>query len=397
MKVTTICCIAILAFASGKVSAETGVTADEIRIGQTMPYSGPMSGYSVLGKIAQAYFEKVNAEGGVNGRKLKLMSLDDAYSPPKTVEQTRRLVEQDEVLLIFGTLGTPTNTAIHRYLNSKHIPQLFVTSGANKWADPKNFPWTMAGMASYQSEGVIYAKHVLRTKPDAKIAILSQNDDFGRDYVAGFKRGLGDKAASMIVAEAVYESTQPTIDSQLATLKASGANVFFGVAIGKFGSQMIRRTAEIGWKPELFLVPTSVTSISTILQPAGLDNATGLISAAYQKNINDPQWADDEDVKAYFAFMKQYMASADAYDTTYSGGYIGSALLVHVLRQCGDDLSRDNVLRKATSLDKVSLPLLLPGVTVSTGPDDYLLFQQLRLQRFDGKSWVGFGDLIEDQ
>jgi branched-chain amino acid transport system substrate-binding protein len=397
MKVATIGCVAALAFASGKVSAETGVTADEIRIGQTMPYSGPLSGYSVIGTIAQAYFEKVNAEGGINGRKLKLISLDDAYSPPKTVEQTRRLVEQDEVLMIFGTLGTPTNSAIHRYLNSRHIPQLFVTSGANKWADPKHFPWTMPGMASYQSEGVIYAKYVLRTKPDARIAILSQNDDFGRDYVAGFKRGLGDKAAGMIVAEAVYETSQPTIDSQLATLKASGANVFFGVAIGKFGSQMIRRTAEMGWKPDLFLVPTSVTSIARILKPAGLENSIGLISAAYQKNVNDPQWANDEDVKAYFAFMKQHMPSADPHDTTYSGGYIGSALLVQVLRQCGDDLSRANVLRQATSLNKVALPLLLPGVTVTTSSDDYLLFQQLRLERFDGKSWVGFGDLIEDQ
>lgn len=397
MRLATICCVAVLALTSSKVHAQNGVTADEIRIGQTMPYSGPLSGYSVLGKIVQAYFDKVNVEGGINGRKLKLLSLDDAYSPPKTVEHTRRLVEQDEVLLIFGTLGTPTNTAIHRYLNTKHVPHLFITTGANKWADPKNFPWTMAGMASYQSEGVIYAKHVLRTKPDAKIAILSQNDDFGRDYLAGFKRGLGDKAASMIVAEAVYETTQPTIDSQLATLKASGANTFFGVAIGKFGSQMIRRTAEMGWKPELFLVPTSVTSISTILQPAGLENATGLISASYQKNVNDPQWANDEDMKAYFAFMKQYMPSADAYDNTYAGGYIGATLLAHVLRQCGKDLSRENVMRQATSLKGLALPLLLPGVTVSTSADDYLLFQQLRLQRFDGKSWVGFGDLIEDQ
>ena len=396
-RVVTICCAGLLAFAAGAARAENGVTANEILIGQTMPYSGPLSGYSGLGKIAQAYFEKVNAEGGINGRKLKLLSLDDAYSPPKTVEQTRRLVEQDEVLLIFGTLGTPTNSAIHRYLNGKKVPHLFITTGASKWADPKNFPWTMAGMASYQSEGVIYAKHVLRTKPDAKIAILSQNDDFGRDYVSAFKRGLGDKAASMIVAEAVYETTQPTIDSQLATLKASGANVFYGVAIGKFGSQMIRRSAEMGFKPDLFLVPTSVTSIATILTPAGLDNATGLVSSAYQKNINDPQWANDADVKEYFAFMKQYMPSADPHDTTYAGGYTGTVLLAQVLRACGDDLSRANVLKKATSLNKVSLPLLLPGVTVTTGPDDYLLFQQLRMQRFDGKSWVGFGELIEDQ
>jgi branched-chain amino acid transport system substrate-binding protein len=397
MRAITMCCAGLLALAVSAACAENGVTADEILIGQTMPYSGPLSGYSGLGKVAQAYFEKVNAEGGINRRKLKLHSLDDAYSPPKTVEQTRRLVEQDEVLLVFGSLGTATNSAVHRYLNAKKVPHLFITTGASKWADPKHFPWTMGGMASYHSEGVIYAKHVLRTKPDARIAILSQNDDFGRDYVSAFKRGLGDKAASMIVAEAVYETTQPTIDSQLATLKASGANVFFGVAIGKFGSQMIRRSAEMGFKPDLFLVPTSVTSIATILTPAGLENATGLVSAAYLKNINDPQWADDADVKEYFGFMKQYMPAADPHDTTYASGYTSLVLLAHVLRACGDDLSRANVLKKATSLNKVSLPLLLPNITVTTGPDDYLLFQQLRMQRFDGKSWVGFGELIEDQ
>jgi len=388
---------ALLALATVSARAQNGVTESEIRIGQTMPYSGPMSGYSLLGKLTQAYFEKVNAEGGMAGRKLKLISLDDAYSPPKTVEHTRRLVEQDDVLLVFGTLGTPTNTAIHQYLNNKGVPQLFITSGATKWADPKQFPWTMPGMASYQSEGVVYAKHVQATKPDGKIAILSQNDDFGRDYVAGFKRGLGAKAASMIVAEAVYETTQPTIDSQIAALKASGANVLFGVAIGKFGSQMIRRVAEMGWKPDLFVVPTSVTSIATILGPAGFDNATGLVSANYQKNVNDPQWAESPDVREYFAFMKQYLPSADIKDTTYVTSYITTTLLIKVLRACGDDFSRANVMKQASSLNGVELPLLLPGVTVTTGADDYMPFQQLRLQRFDGKSWVAFGDLLDDQ
>ena len=397
MKVGVLALAACIALLGGPARAEEGVSENEIRIGQTMPYSGPMSGYAVLGKLTSAYFEKVNAEGGVAGRKLKLISLDDAYSPPKTVEQTRRLVEQDEVLLVFGTLGTPTNTAIHRYLNGRGVPQLFITSGATKWADPKNFPWTMPGMASYQSEGVVYAKHVLAAKPDAKIAILSQNDDLGRDYVAGFKRGLGDKAASMIVAEAVYEPTQPTIDSQIATLKASGANVLFGAAIGKFGSQMIRRVAEMGWKPDQFIVPTSVTSIATILGPAGLANATGLVSASYQKNIYDPQWADSPDVKEYFAFMKQYMPAANTQDTTYTASYVATALLVKVLRACGDDFSRANVMKQATSLRNVELPLLLPGVTVTTGPHDYLPFQQLRLQRFDGTSWAGFGELLDDQ
>ncbi len=394
---TPVLALAVSLLTAAAAHAQSGVTESEIRIGQTMPYSGPMSAYSVLGKLTQAYFDKVNAEGGIAGRKLKLISLDDAYSPPKTVEQTRRLVEQDEVLLVFGNLGTPTNTAIHRYLNSRGVPQLFITTGATKWADPKNFPWTMPGMASYQSEGVVYAKHVLATRPDGKIAILAQNDDFGRDYVAGFKRGLGDKAATMIAAEAAYETTQPTIDSQIATLKASGANVLFGVAIGKFGSQMIRRVAEMGWKPDLFVVPTSVTSISTILGPAGIENATGLVSASYQKNVNDPQWTGSADVKDYFAFMKQYMPGADSNDTTYAGSYITTTLLIKVLRACGDDFSRANVMKQAASLKNVELPLLLPGVTVSTGPDDYLPFQQLRLQRFDGKSWVGFGGLLDDQ
>lgn len=386
--------LAVLAWSVLSAHAEPGVSEGEIRIGQTLPYSGPMSGYSAIGKVAEGYFEKVNAEGGVGGRKLRLISLDDAYSPPKTVEQTRKLVEQDDVLLIFGTLGTPTNSAIHRYLNAKHVPQLFLNSGAEKWADPKHYPWTMSGMVSYQSEGAIYANYILRNKPDAKIAILSQNDDYGRDYLNGFKRALGDKAAGMIVAETVYETTQPTIDSQLATLKSSGANTFFSIAIGKFASQVIRRAAEMGWKPELFIVPTSAT-YTNLLQSAGFDNATGLVSAAYQKNVNDPQWADDGEVTAYYAFMKQYAPSVDPHDTAHINGYLGAHLLVQVLRNCGDDLSRDNVLRQATSLNNVSLPLLLPGVKVSTGPDDYHLFEQMRLQRFDGKNWIGFGELID--
>ena len=263
----------------GSTAALAEGDKEEIRIGQTLPYSGPASGFGTIGRAQEAYFEKINTEGGINGRKIKFISLDDAYSPPKTVEQTRKLVEQEEVLLMFGSLGTATNNAVHRYLNSKKVPQLFVLSGATKWADPKSFRWTMPGMAAYQSEGVVYAKHILQTRPDAKIAILSQNDDFGRDYVAGFKRGLGDKAATMIVSEASYETSAPTISSQLATLKASGANVVFGVVLGKFTSQMIKGAAEINWKPDLFFVPTSASSIS-FLEPAGLDNAVGLISSS---------------------------------------------------------------------------------------------------------------------
>ncbi|MBR0877410.1 branched-chain amino acid transport system substrate-binding protein [Bradyrhizobium japonicum] len=382
--------LSLLTLAAGSAGA------DEIRIGQTLPYSGPASGFGAIGRTQEAFFEKVNAEGGINGRKVKFITLDDAYSPPKTVEQTRKLVEQDEVLMMFGSLGTATNSAVQRYLNAKKVPQLFVLSGATKWADPQKNPWTMPGMAAYESEGVVYAKYILQSKPDAKIAILSQNDDFGRDYVAGFKRALGPKAASMIIAEASYETSAPTISSQLSTLKASGANVLFGVVLGKFTSQMVKGVAEIGWKPELFFVPTSASSIS-FLEPAGLDNAVGLISSSNQKDTMDPQWADDPGVKSYFAFMKQYMPTADLSNSNYAAGYHYATLLMTVLSACKDDVSRDNILKQAASLKEVKLPLLLPGMSVSTGPDDYLPFQQLQLRRFNGKSWVPFGGILDDR
>jgi branched-chain amino acid transport system substrate-binding protein len=368
---------------------------EDIRIGQTLPYSGPLSAFGVIGRVEQAMFDKVNAEGGINGRKIRFMSLDDGYSPPKTVEHTRKLVEGDEVALMWGSLGTATNGAVHRYLNSRKVPQLFVLSGANKWSDPKNYPWTMPGMVTYESEGVIYAKHILKHKPDAKIAILSQHDDLGRDYVAGFRRGLGAKAATMIVAEQTYEPTSPVISSQLVALKASGANVLFGVTVGKFTAQLVRGIAEIAWKPDMTFVPTSASSIA-ILEPAGLDNATGLLSSSNQKDVNDPQWANDPDVQEYFAFMKKHLPDADTRNTNYAAGYMYASLMLHVLRACGDDFSRENIMRQATSLRDVKLPLLLPGVVASTAPDDYLPFQQLRLRRFDGKSWIGIGELVND-
>jgi branched-chain amino acid transport system substrate-binding protein len=383
-------------FALGAITAAFADDKEDIRIGQTLPYSGPLSGFGTIGRTQEAFFAKVNAGGGINGRKVKFITLDDAYSPPKTVEQTRKLVEQEEVQMMFGSLGTATNSAVHRYLNGKKVPQLFLLSGATKWADPKNFPWTMPGMAAHESEGVVYAKYVLQAKPDAKIAILSQNDDFGRDYVAGFRRALGPKAAGMIVAEASYETSAPTISSQLATLKASGANVLFAVVLGKFTSQSIKGVAELGWKPELFFVPTSASSIS-FLEPAGLDNAVGLISSSNQKDTMDLQWADDASVKDYFAFMKQYLPNADLNNSNYAAGYHYATLLMTVLRACKDDFSRDNILRQATSLREVKLPLLLPGMTVSTGPDDYLPFQQLQLRRFNGKSWVSFGEILDDR
>ena len=368
----------------------------EIRIGQTLPYSGPLSGFGLIGKSEEAFFAKINAEGGINGHKIKFITLDDAYSPPKTVEQTRKLVEQDEVQLMFGSLGTATNAAVHRYLNSKKVPQLFILSGATKWADPKNYPWTMPGMLAYETEGVIYAKYVLKAKPDAKIAILSQNDDFGRDYVAGFKRTLGARASSMIVSEATYETSAPTISSQLASLKASGANVLFGVVLGKFTSQMIKGAAELNWKPDLFFVPTSASSIS-FLEPAGLDNAVGLITASAQKDSLDSQWANDPEMKEFLAFMKQHMPNADLNNSNYAAGYHYATLLMSVLKACKDDFSRENIMRQAASLKEVRLPMLLPGITVSTGPDDYLPFQQMQLRRFNGRNWIGFGDIIDDR
>ena len=383
-----------IAFTLGGIA--TACAAEDIRIGQTLPYSGPVSGFGLIGKTQEAFFDKVNAEGGINGRKVKFITLDDAYSPPKTVEQTRKLVEQEEVLFLFGSLGTATNNAVHRYLNSKKVPQLFVLSGATKWADPKHFPWTMPGMATYESEGVIYAKYVLQAKPDAKIALLAQGDDFGRDYVAGFKRALGAKAASMIVSETTYEPSAPTISSQIATLKTSGANVLFGVVLGKFTPQMIKGAAELNWKPDMFFVPTSASSIS-FLEPAGLDNAVGLISSSNQKDSADAQWADDPGVKEFFAFMKQRMPHADINNSNYAAGYHYATLLTKVLAACKDDVSRDNIMRQAASLKEVKLPLLLPGMSVSTGPDDYLPFQQLQLRRFNGKSWVGFGDVLDDR
>ena len=388
---------AALALACAPAAAQKqygpGVTDTEIRIGQTMPYSGPVSALGALGHSAVAYFAKVNAEGGINGRKVNLISLDDAYSPPKTVEHTRRLVEQDKVLAIFQTLGTATNASIHKYLNQQKVPHLLITSGANRWADPKNFPWTMSGMPSYDTEARIYARYILERVPNARIAVLSQNDDFGRDYLSGFEAGLGARAKAMIVARATYEPTDPTVDSQIAALKASGADVFFTISNGKFTSQSIRKSAELGWKPVTFL-PIGSSSIAGILKPAGVERATGAITAAYAKNPSDPQWADDPGMKEYFAFMKQYMPNADPLDSLNASGFNAGRLMAHILRACGDNLTRENVMKQALSLKDFSTPLFLPGVTASTSPTDYAPFQQLRLSRFDGTSWVPFGDVI---
>jgi branched-chain amino acid transport system substrate-binding protein len=371
-----------------------GVTDTEIKIGQTMPYSGPGSTYGTIGKTEAAYFKMINDQGGINGRKINLISLDDGYSPPKTVEQTRRLVEEESVLLTFQSLGTAHNTAVQKYMNAKQVPQLFVATGATKWGDPEHFPWTMGWQPPYQHESHIYAKYLLKNKPDAKVAILYQNDDFGKDYLKGFKDGLGDKAVKMIVAEVSYEPTDPTIDSQIVSLQASGADVLFVAAIPKFAAQSIRKVFDIGWRP-LYMLTNVSSSIATVLQPAGLEKSVGVVSSAYIKDPTDPAWKDDKAVKDYVSLMRKYYPDGNPDDFANLYGYAAAQTLAQVLRQCGDDLSRDNVLRQAANLKEFEVAGLLPGIRINTSPTDYFPIEQLQLMRFDGKRWVRFGELFE--
>ncbi|HUA56809.1 MAG TPA: ABC transporter substrate-binding protein [Candidatus Sulfotelmatobacter sp.] len=381
------------ALAAGPAVAQTpGVTATEIKIGQTMPYSGPASAYGTIGKVESAFFAMINDKGGINGRKVNLISLDDGYSPPKTVEQIRRLVEQDQVLMIFQSLGTPSNTAIHKYMNAKKVPQLFVATGATKWGDPEHFPWTMGWQPSYQTESHIYAKYLLQTKPDAKIGILYQNDDYGKDYVKGLKDGLGDKAAKMIVSEVSYEVTDPTIDSQIVTLKGSGADVFFNVTTPKFAAQAIRKAYDIDWHP-LHLLNNVSNSTGGVLEPAGLERSVGLVSAAYFKDPADPQYAQEPGMQEWVAFMKKYYPDGNLADGFNVYGYLVSQTLAQVLKQCGNDLSRENVMRQAASLN-MSLPLLFDGIKITTSPTDFHPIKQMRLEKFDGKRWVPFGEAV---
>lgn len=375
---------------------DPGASDTEIRIGNINPYSGPASAYGAIGKTLAAYFEKVNAEGGINGRKVKFISYDDAYSPPKALEQTRRLVESEEVLLMFQPLGTPPNNAIHRYLNQKKVPHLFVASGATKWGDPKNFPWTMSWQPNYQSEARIYAKYILEKHPQGKIAVLYQNDDYGKDYLKGLKDGLGDKAASMIVAEAPYEVSEPTVDSQMVRLKASGADVFFNVATPKFAAQAIRKAAEMGWKPVHLLNNVSI-SVGAVLKPAGLENAVGILTAGYQKDQTDPQWKDDPGFKRWSAFMDKYYPDGDKTSSFTGYAYSVAQTLVHVLKQCGDDLTRDNVMRQAASLKGLELEMLQPGIKLDTSPDDYFPIEHMQMQRFTGERWETFGPVISGE
>lgn len=371
---------------------DTGATDAEIKIGNIMPYSGPASAYGIIGRVEAAYFRKVNDEGGINGRKIDFISYDDSYSPPKTVEQARKLVESDGVLLIFNSLGTPTNSAIQHYMNQKEVPQLFVATGATKWADPEHFPWTMGWQPSYQTEARIYARYIIQQKPDAKIAVLYQNDDYGKDYLKGLSDGLGNKSG-MIVAKDSYEVSEPTISSHIVNLKASGADTLFVIATPKFAAQSIKEVRQLKWDP-LFILNNVSASVGSVLKPAGLENAKGLISAAYMKDETDPKWLNQPDSKAWAAFLDKYMPEADKSDAGATVGYAVARTLVHVLKACGDDLTRKNVMKQAANLKSFDPGLLLPGITISTSASDFAPIQQLQLMRFNGKSWELFGPVM---
>jgi len=370
-----------------------GASDVEIKIGNTMPYSGNASAYGTIGKTEAAYFQMINERGGVNGRKLNFISLDDGYSPPRTVEQIRRLVEEDQVLFIYSSLGTPPNTAIHKYMNAKQVPQLFVATGATKWGDPKNFPWTIGFQPTYHLESRIYAKYILDNNPNAKIGILYQNDDYGKDYYRGFKEGLGDKSATMVVKEVTYEVTDATVDSQIVELKSSSADTFVNITTPKFAAQAIRKAYDIGWKPLQFLNVVS-SSIAAVLKPAGVEKAVGIISTAFMKDVVDPAWKDDAGVKDYLTFMKKYYPDADPNDYSNVYGYSSAQTLIHTLKLCGDDLTRENVMRQAANIKDLDLPMMLPGIKINTSPTDFYLIEQEQLMKFDGKRWVPFGGLL---
>jgi len=365
------------------------VAREDIVVGAIHPYSGPASAYGAIGKAIGAYIEKVNADGGINGRKIKFIPLDDGYNPAKTVEQARRLVEQDEALIVFNPLGTPPNTAIHKYMNDKKVPHLFVATGATKWGDPKNFPWTMGWQPNYQSEAKVFAAHILETKPDAKIAVLYQNDDYGKDYLKGFEDGLGEKAKTMIVSKISYEVTDPTVDSQMVSLKSSGADTFFNITTPKFAAQAIKKAAEIDWKPTHYLNSVSA-SVGSVLTPAGLDNSVGIYTASYIKDPTDPQFQKGKEWDDYVAWFNKYNSSANIADVNVVYGYTVAQGLMHVLQKAGDDMTRENIMKQAASLD-LTLPMLLPGVNVKTSADDFYPIEREQLAKFNGKTWELFG------
>src|SRR3954453_7684730 len=389
----------IIAFAASSGGAlaqkkyDTGATDTEIKIGNIMPYSGPASAYGVIGKTEAAYFNKINAEGGINGRKINFVSYDDAYSPPKAVEQARKLVESDEVLLIFNSLGTPPNSAIQKYMNSKKVPQLFVATGATKWNDPKDFPWTMGWQPNYQSETQIYAKYILKNSPKAQISVMYQNDDYGKDYLKGLKDGLGAKAASMIVIEESFETSEPSVDNHIVKLKSTGADMFINISTPKFAAQAIKKMAEVQWKPQHFLNNVSA-SVGSVIKPAGYENSQDIISAAYLKDASDKQWDNDPGMKEFYAFMSKDFPEGDKLDGGTVVGFGVAQTLVQVLKQCGDNLTRENVMKQAASLKDFRTEVLLPGIKINTSPTDYAPISQLQLMKFKGEKWELFGDVI---
>ncbi|OSI63900.1 MULTISPECIES: ABC transporter substrate-binding protein [Bradyrhizobium] len=384
---------------SGPVLAQkkydSGASDTEIKIGNIMPYSGPASAYAAIGKAEEAYFNKINAEGGIGGRKIKFISYDDGYSPPKTVEQARKLVESDGVLLIFGSLGTSTNGAIRKYMNEKKVPQLFVASGASKWNDPKQYAWTMGWQPSYASEARIYAKYIMKEKPDGKIGVLYQNDDFGKDYLKGLKEGLGPKA-SMIVLEDGYDTSEPAIDENVVKLKASGADIFVSITTPKFAAQAIKKAAEISWHP-VHIISNVSASVGGVLEPAGLEISQGILSASYTKDASDPQWNADDGMKKFYNFLAKYDPKANKLDAGVVFGYAAAQTMVKVLQMCGDDLTRDNVMKQAASLKDFQPDTLLPGIKINTAADDFAPIEQLQMMRFKGKKWELFGDVISSE
>ena len=380
-----------LAFAAGQYGP--GASDTEIKIGNTMPYSGPASAYGVIGKAEAAYFNMINEQGGINGRKINFISRDDSYSPPKTVEMVRKLVEEDQVLFLFNTLGTPPNTAIRGYLNDNKVPQLFVATGADKWNDPQHFPWTMGYQPSYRIESRIYARYILKNLPNAKIAVLYQNDDFGKDYLIGLREGLGDKADKLIVATQSYETTDPTVDSQIVSLQGSGADTLVTAATPKFAAQAIRKVFDTGWKPTHFMTNVS-SSVGAVMKPAGVDKSVGIISATYGKDPTDPQWQDAPDMKEWLAWMKKYNPSGNLTDANNTYGYGVAHLMVEVLKACGNNLTRENVMKQAANIHEKDPPLSLPGMTISTSAEDFAPIKQMKLEKFDGETWKLFGALI---
>ena len=380
---------------SGALAAkyDPGASDSEIKVGHTNPYSGPASAYGSIGKAIASYWKMVNDNGGVNGRKVNFISLDDSYSPPKTVEQIRKLVEQEQVLLVFQPLGTPPNTAIHKYMNAKKVPQLFVATGATKWGEYKKYPWTMGWQPNYQSEAKAYAAYLLKNNPNAKVGILYQNDDYGKDYLHGFKEGLGDKASKMIVKEVSYEVSDPTVDSQIVSLQGSGADTFFNITTPKFAAQAIRKAHEIGWKP-LHLLNNVSANINNVLKPAGLEASKGIITTAYIKDVADPQWHKDKDYKDWKAWMEKYNPGVSLNDGNYVYGYAVAFTMHQVLKKAGDELTRENIMKQAANLKNLEVPMLLPGVKVNTGSSDYYPIEAVRLAKFDGEKFELFGDVI---